>query len=701
MKFKCSLALLGIGLAGSLMAFDTPTNEFPQNDKQIISLLNRMIRFMHYDPQKINDDFSKKLFWSYIGKLDVEKKYFLQQDIDYLKKYELQLDDEINNEQQLSFLKAADSLMDIRIGQVSKFYSKTFEKPFSFTEKEVLQLDYSKVSYAKDITELEKYWAKSAKYSTLMKLTDMMDLQKQTSEAAKSTVEMESEARAKVKKRYDKLFTSLANVLNKQTRFEIYANNIATIMDPHSAYMSPVSQRSWTERVSGTYFGIGLVLREQDDYVKIEDVRIGGPAWKQGELRASDLIMKVGETGKELVDVSGYSIEELVKLTRGAKGTSVTLMVKRSDNTIKSISVIRDELKQDNVFARSFVFNGKHKIGMIVLPEFYLNPKNPLGPGSSSYDMAKEVQKLKNENVEGIIIDLRGNGGGSMADVVNIAGLFIPEGPVVQVRTRDGKAQIVEDKNPEVAYDGPLAIMVNEMSASASEILSACMQDYKRAVIVGSPNTFGKGTVQRVFDLKGALLPNSNQDDTDLGATKLTIQKFYRVNGSSTQLKGVTPDIVLKDQYFNTAEKNEPFVMNWDEITPSNYTTWSNPVNVELLKEKSQKRVAANQAFKLIDENIELYKKKSLDKTVPLNMKAFMAAKKANSMQSDKQNKLKGLDPKLDMVNMKNDIAAMEGNTYWLDTNKDILKAYKSDHYIAETLNVIYDMINENAQTHK
>ncbi|MCO4294569.1 carboxy terminal-processing peptidase [Solitalea sp. MAHUQ-68] len=701
MKFKCSRALLGIGLAGSLMAFDTPTNEFPKNDKLIILLLNRMIQSMHYDPQKINDDFSKKLFWSYIGKMDVEKKYFLQQDIEYLKKYELQLDDEINKEQQLSFLKAADSLMDIRIGQVSKFYGKAFEKPFIFTEKEVIQLDYSKVSYAKDIAELEKYWAKSAKYSTLMKLTDMMDLQKKTNEAAKSTAEMESEARAKVKKRYEKLFNSFENIPSKPTRFEMYANNIATIMDPHSSYMSPVSQRSLTERVSGTYCGIGLVLSEHDDYVKIEDIRTGGPAWKQGELKTSDLILKVGETGKELVDVSGYSINELVKLTRGAKGTSVTLMVKRFDNTIKLINVIRDELKQDNVFARSFVFNGKHKIGMIVLPEFYLNPQNPLGPGSSSYDMAREVQKLKEENVEGIIIDLRGNGGGSMRDVVNIAGLFIPEGPVVQVRTGDGKVQSMDDKNPEVAYDGPLAIMVNERSASASEILSACMQDYKRAVIVGSPNTFGKGTVQRVFDLKGALTANMNQQDEDLGGAKLTIQKFYRVNGSSTQLKGVTPDIILKDQYFSTAEKNEPFVMNWDEIAPTNYTAWRTPVNVELLQQKSKKRVAASQAFKLIDENIEQYKKRSLDKTVPLNMKAFMAAEKANSIQADKQNKLKELDPKLDMVNMKNDIAAMEGNTYWSDTNKSILKAYKSDHYIAETLNVIYDMINENAQTHK
>ncbi|UKJ08801.1 carboxy terminal-processing peptidase [Solitalea lacus] len=696
MNFKFSRVLLGIGLAGSLMAFDTPEkNEFPQNDKLIVSLLTRMIKFMHYDPQKINDDFSKKLFWSYIEKLDVEKKYFLQQDINYLKKYELQLDDEINNEQSLSFLKASDSLLDLRIAQVSKFYPTIFDKPFTFSENETMQLDYSKLNYAANVAELEKYWTKSAKYSTLMKVTENINSD------AEPSAELEAEARAKVKKRYDKLFNNLSNTSNKMTRFEVYANAIAATMDPHSAYMSPMGQRGWNERLTGSYYGIGVVLREQDDYVKIENIITGGPAWKQGDLKAGDLILKVGEAGKEMVDVSGYSINEIRKYTRGAKGTAVTLMVKQLDNSIKTVTVVRDEMKQDNIFARSFVVNGNHKIGFIVLPEFYLNPKDPQGPGSSAYDMAKEIQKLKEEKVEGIIIDLRSNGGGSMSDVINIAGLFIPQGPIVQVRSRDGIAKNLVDNNPEVAYDGPLAIMVNEQSASASEILAGCMQDYKRAVIIGSPNTFGKGTVQRVFDLKGALPPqNTQENSSDLGAAKLTIQKFYRVNGSSTQQRGVTPDIILKDQYFDSAEKNQPCVMNWDEIPSTTYSTWSNPVNLELLKEKSKRRVEANPAFSIIERNIDMLKKRNKDKTIPLNLKSYLAMKKASGAEMDKLNKLKDLNLSLNIVNPKTDLSAMQNNTVWSDTNKGMLKVYKGDYYLSETINVLYDMIDAQNQKH-
>ncbi|SMO49640.1 carboxy terminal-processing peptidase [Solitalea koreensis] len=698
MKFRFISPFLIAGVAGSLMAFDTP-NEKPQDEKLIVSIVGKMIKVMHYDPQKIDDNFSKKLFWNYLEKLDGERKFFLQTDIDYLKKYELEVDDEIIGNKPLGFLNETDSIFDIRMAQSKQIYLKVIGKKFTFNNNDSIQLDYSKVNYAASAADIAKKWKQSLKYSTLIKISELMDSRKKAKAddpiAKETDTELQAKAIAKVKKKYDKYFVNLNNNLNEKARFEIFANTITTTMDPHSAYMSPISQRGWNEGMSGTYCGVGLLLKQEEDYVKVDGVVPGGPAWKQGGLKAGDVILRVGSKEQEMIDVADFSINEIIKLTRGVKGSTAIFTVKQLDGTIKTVSLIRDELKQEGTFAHSYIINGAHKIGMIVLPEFYINTKNPNGPGSSAYDVAQEVEKLKAEKVEGIVIDLRSNGGGSLKDVVNIAGLFIPEGPVVQVRSRDGKVQVLSDTNPDVAYDGPLAIMVNEGSASASEILAAAMQDYKRAIIIGSPSTYGKGTVQRMFDVN-RFLPQLQ--DKDLGAVKLTIQKFYRINGSSTQQKGVTPDIIIKDQFFDVAEKNEPSVLNWDEITSSTYSTWNKPLNLDVIRKNSAKRIAVDSAFNLMEQKISLLKKQKDNKVFSLNLQAFKSKREADFKEWDKVNKLKDEKPFLDVLNLKTDEAKLINNKISADRNEQLLKIYKIDHYLGETVQVMNEMINANTQ---
>jgi carboxyl-terminal processing protease len=288
--------------------------------------------------------------------------------------------------------------------------------------------------------------------------------------------------------------------------------------------------------MSGRFFGIGASLRDDDGNIKIATLLTGSPAWKSQQVQVGDIIQKVGQADKEPIDLTGYLVEDAVKLIRGTKGTEVRLTLKKADGTVKVVSLIRDEIVQDETFARSAVVNTTQgKIGYIFLPEFYADFDNPQG-NRSYIDVAKEVTKLKEQKVDGIIIDLRNNGGGSLYDVVQMAGLFIEEGPIVQVKDREGKAQILRDKDKSVLYDGPLAVMVNELSASASEIFAAAIQDYKRGVIIGSTSTYGKGTVQRNIGLDKSL--GFLQTENDLGTIKLTLQKFYRINGGSTQLKG-------------------------------------------------------------------------------------------------------------------------------------------------------------------
>ncbi|MEO1715046.1 MAG: S41 family peptidase, partial [Bacteroidota bacterium] len=369
-----------------------------------------------------------------------------------------------------------------------------------------------------------------------------------------------------------KTFDDWYERLEKRKRSDylsIYINSITNVFDPHTSYFEPIEKQNFDINMSGKLEGIGARLQSDGNYTKITSVIVGGPAWKQGDLKENDKIMKVAQDGEDPIDVTGMQLDDVVSQIRGEKGTKVILTVKKIDGSIADIEIVRDVVILEEGFAKSLILHttAKEKVGFISLPRFYDDFYDEEGR-SCARDVATEIDKLKKENVRGIILDLRNNGGGSLRDVVTMSGFFIEKGPIVQVKARGRSPEVLEDNDPSVKWDGHLIVMVNQFSASASEILAAALQDYERAVIVGSTSTFGKGTVQRFYNLDRAIPGYSELKP--FGEIKLTTQKFYRIDGGSTQLKGVTPDIILPDMYsyIETGEKEQEYPMNWTQIAP-------------------------------------------------------------------------------------------------------------------------------------
>jgi carboxyl-terminal processing protease len=702
MKLKIIIPAVLIAGAVGVLAFETLKKEskITNKDELIVNMVGQVLEKWHYDPKMIDDNFSKEVFNKYIDDMDGEKKFLLQTDINYLKKYETTIDDEIKGQQSLDFLTDADSIFDVRLKQSEKIYPSILEKPFGFNGQDSIQLDRDKLAFPADAAARRAVWYKMLKYRTLEKLLDLQKQQKRAVDTAsikkESETQLEADARKQVKKVYDLYFDRMRSHFTESERFSAFMNAITGSMDPHSNYFSPVDKRNFDEQMSGTFFGIGALLKQDDANVKIENIVTGGPAWKEGELKAGDVILKVGQGDKEPVDMTGFTTEDAVKVIRGAKGTVVKLTVKHLDGTIETIAITRGEVKIEDTFARSYLIdNGSHKIGYIVLPEFYFNKSGITGPGSSAFDVGAEIKKLKTVGVNGIILDLRFNGGGSLGDAIDMAGLFVPKGPVVQVRSRDGNVDVLKDHFPDVAYKGPLAIMVNEYSASASEILSAAMQDYKRAVIIGSTNTYGKGTVQRMVDLSD-LLPKDQQNAFGpLGALKLTIQKFYRISGGSTQLKGVSSDIVLPDPYYDVAERTDTDALAWDRIKKADYKLWEDPVNLDYLRKRADLRLKNDEAFKMINSNIEVMKRIGKEKKLPLNMQEYETLEAKNSAELKKVDEVNKMITPLKIANLHVDLSSINADSIKSHRNRDLLKAYRTDPYLNEAVQVMNDMITE------
>lgn len=569
-------------VAGSFLAFQTlgrNTKNPPDKYEQILKLVGEMLTQAHYSPQAVNDDFSKKVFKKYINDLDPDKNMFLASDIATLKsKYETKLDEEIKGAP-VTFFKAAGDIFNKRMEEAAAMCNEILAKPFDFKVDEKVMLDGDKLAFSATKEENKERWRKKLKYLALERYADLVDTREKNkgrdSFVVKSDADLEKEARDKTKKIIDRMFERFRFKFNDDDKFNVYVNAITTTMDPHTEFFPPVDKRYFDEEMSGRFFGIGASLQYDDGNIKVASIVTGGPAFKMGEPQVGDVIQKVAQGSEEPVDLTGFNVTDAVKLIRGKKGTEVKLTLKKTDGTLKTISLVRDQIVQDETFARSAVVkSGESKIGYIFLPEFYADFENPNG-ARSYIDVAKEVVKLKEQNVDGIVIDLRNNGGGSLYDVVQMAGLFIEDGPIVQVKDKDNRPSVLKDKDKTVLYTGPLAVMVNEFSASASEIFAAAIQDYGRGVIIGSTSTYGKGTVQRNIGLDPET--GFSMSNSDLGTVKLTLQKFYRINGGSTQLKGVASDIVLPDQleYLKLREKDDPDALPWDEIVKSPYTGWN------------------------------------------------------------------------------------------------------------------------------
>lgn len=705
MSKKFIPVLLVLTAASLFLAFQTQGRSDKDNPKskyiRILRNVGVLLEQGHYSPKKIDDNFSKEVLKKFIADLDNDRNIFLQGDIDELKKFDGKIDDEIHGAELLSFYSINEVYLK-RLNETSVLYKDILAKPFDFSKEENVQLDREKLTNPKNEAERKEIWRKRLKYMTLSRYADLQESREKNKDKEdfkyKADSTLEREARDAVRKQIERFFTTKKTRETSDENFSTFVNAITGVMDPHTNYFAPIDKRSFDEGMRGSFFGIGAQLKEDDGKIKIATLISGGPAWKGGDLKVEDEIIKIGQGAEEPVDVTGYSVTDAVKLIRGAeKGSEVKLTVRRMDGSVKVISLLRDEIKLDDTFAKSAIINGDHKVGYIYLPEFYIDFANPNG-AKCSEDVAKEIKKLKDENVEGIIIDLRGNGGGSLPEVVKMAGLFIEDGPVCVVKGREEKPYQWKDKDKSVLYTGPLTVMVDEFSASASEIFAAAIQDYKRGIVIGSTSTFGKGTVQRTIPLN----PESenpafaNKNTEDLGSVKLTLQKYYRVNGGSVQLKGVTPDIVIPNrlEYLKFRERDESYSLPWDEIGKADYKTWTTTISTDAVVKYGSELVTGNPNFKKIRETVDWLDKYN-DKEYSLNLAKYKEEQKLLKAKVAELDKLYKLTKEMNVKNTEADMAVLNEAKDKLEKNNQWLKRVSGDIYIDETVKVMYNMIGQ------
>lgn len=691
--------LLGMLAIGVFLAFNTLGSDKtpPSKYERILQSVRELLVQGHYNPKEIDDAFSKKIFLKYLEQLDPEKSILMQEDVDALKKYETSIDDEIKG-QPIQFFLEAGKVFNKRVAEEAGSYKEILSKPFDFSVAETIETDSKKLRFAASKAELNDLIRKRLKYLTLDRYAELLDIREKNKGKAgfvvKTDAELEKEARDKVLKIMDRTFDRYKFKFDDDEKFRLFVNTITNAMDPYTEFFPPVEKRYFDEQLSGRFSGIGASLTYDEGNIKINSVLPGSPAQKSQAIEVGDVIMKVAQGKDSAVDLTGYVVEDAVKLIRGKKGSTVTLTLRKKDGSLKTLALVRDEIVQDETFARSAVIqDGVAKIGYIFLPEFYADFENPNGARSGA-DVEKEVTKLKNEGVDGIVIDLRNNGGGSLYDVVQMAGLFIEDGPIVQVRDRQGKPMVMRDKNSEVLYKGPLAVMVNEFSASASEIFAAAIQDYGRGIIIGSTSTYGKGTVQRSIGLdpeNGFMATNS-----DLGSLKLTLQKFYRINGGSTQLKGVVPDVVIPDQYeyLEFREKDNEDAMKWDEISKANYNKWNSGYDLQTVKNLSNARIAATPAFKQIKETTEWLSKQN-DKEYPLQLAKFQEQQKKMRNMVKQMDSLLKSDKELNIAYLKEDETRRAADKDKTERYNQWLKNLSKDIYLNQAVKVVDDMVNQ------
>lgn len=714
MKSRKGLVLTALVLFGSLFIafrsiYGTDSNEKIAQQQKLLSTVGALLEQQHYSPKKINDDFSKKVFKAYLDQLDGDKSIFIASDINGLKKFETSIDDEIHGSG-IQFQPAVSAIYEKRVAETMTYYKDILAKPFDYSINESVQLDGEKLSYANSDAERKDRWRKKLKYYALERFIDLQEEREKNKGKDSFKVlpddSLELNARTSVLKMMDRTFNRIKTTFTDDQKFNAFINVITNSMDPHTDYYPPIEKRAFDERMSNQFYGIGAQLQQDDNGIKIASVVTGGPAWKSGAIVAGDIIIKVAQGSNEPVDVSGYGTDDAVKLIRGDKGTEVRITFKKQDGTTKTVALVREKIEQDEGLARSAVIiQGSEKIGYIALPDFYANFEDKNG-FKCSEDVATEVKKLKAENVKGIVIDLRNNGGGSLLEVVKMVGLFIKTGPVVQVKERDGRVdqQTWRDNDESVLYDGPLTVMVNELSASASEIFAAAIQDYKRGIVIGSSSTYGKGTVQRPIPFGRPIDFYSAR--TEFGAVSLTFQKFYRVNGGSTQLKGVVPDIIMPDTYefLKIREKDNPNSLPWDAIPQTKYQTWDGvEVNkLEAIIKNQQARIMSDKNLILLQNNLKWLTQNG-ENPINLQIDQFKQMQKQITNTVSQNNNLLKLKSDLNVQAMEADNDKFYNNP---DKNKGIryqewLKLLKQDLQIDAGIKIIQELALQQYNTVK
>ncbi len=694
--------LIYLLFAGLLFSF-TSDNSNNEKNKLVLDLIKEGLQRYHYSEKKIDNNFSEQVFNIYLKKLDYNKRFFLQSDINKFAEYKYKIDEAVLNND-FTFFNLTKEVYIQRVSEVNKYIEAALKKPFNFSENDSIRLDAEKRHFAENKKELKEFWAKFLKYSVMTKLAGKIKIQEDAKKNNDTTIkiktieELQKKATEEVKKNYEDWYHRISKV-EENDLLSLYFNSITGYYGPHTEFFPPKDKENFDIRISGKLEGIGAQLSQPNAYIKVVKIIPGSPCWKQGELEVGDLILKVAQGNKEAVDVVDMRLDKAIELIRGKKGTEVRLTVKKADGSIKIIPIIRDIIILEETFAKSAVIQDSItgiRTGYIYLPAFYADFKNKNGRRSAA-DIKKELKKLKKENINGLILDLRSNGGGSLQDAIDIVGFFIKDGPVVQVKGRYGMPQILEDEDSGILYDDDLVVMVNEFSASASEITAAAIQDYGRGIIVGSEHTFGKGTVQRFLPFDRMVKGNDNLKP--LGDLKLTIQKFYRINGGTTQLKGVEPNIVLPDAYaeLDMGEKDLDNPMPWDEIPKADYRKFETKYNLSKIRAKSNKRVSADTSFNIIKDyagKMKYYGDKEFE---TLNLKKYISESEERSRYSKR---FKNADSRISCLKfsvLKEDSAEIYSDTVKTERITSWFKELKKDIYIDETFKIVSDMnINNN-----
>lgn len=681
-------------------------SDFDDKESLLMEVVYQSLQYNHYAPENLDDKFSAKVFDLYIKRLDVGKRFFLKEDMEAFLSYRNQLDDEIQNKS-FAFFNLVSERFEKRYSKVKSIYEEILSQPFEFDTEEQIETDGEKMDYVSTDSELKERWRLYLKWQVLSRVEEIVSQQEKRSKKdakdtiaeeniePKSMIQIEKEEREKVLKN----FRNWSKSIEKETRSEkmaAYVNTFTNAYEPHSGYFPPLEKENFNIRMSGKLEGIGAQLREEDGYIKVVNIVPGSASYRQGELEVNDKIIKVGQGKEEPVDVVDMRIDDVLPLIRGKKDTEVRLTVKKTSGAIKVIPILRDVVVLEESYAKSAILEHSKlnvRVGLIDLRSFYADFDDPNGRRCAK-DIKKEVEKLIKEKVDGIVIDLRFNGGGSLTDVVDMTGLFVDKGPIVQVKNRNAKPYVYEDRDPSTLYSGPLIIMVNAYSASASEIMAAALQDHGRAIIVGtSPATFGKGTVQRFFSLD-AIVPDHLKYLGELGSIKITIQKFYRINGGSTQMKGVIPDIILPGaySYMKVGEQEEDYPMAWSEIEPVAYSKNDQFAKIiDKVKKKSAKRVAHSKVFQLIDENAKWLKKRQDESTFSLQFDQYIKNQKQIDAEMEGFKEITKENEILSIKSLKIDSDQIGSDTLKLNVMKNWHKSLKQDAYLEEVTEMIYD----------
>lgn len=645
-----------------------PDNHYQIENQLITSILTRY----HYKEFDINDSLSIIIFDRYLDALDNGKNYFILSDIEEFNTQKLQLDDKLFKGD-IQFYYDVFNIYLKRLNERMTYVDELLNAEFDYSINENYEYDRDKSDWAKDQSELNELWRKRLKNDALTYKLNGKDW-----EFIQKTL----------KKRY-KNFSQFLNQSNSEDVFQIAMNSFTQAIDPHTNYLSPVTSDNFKIDMSLSLEGIGARLQTEDDYTKVAEIIPGGPADKSGLLKADDKIIGVaqGEDG-EFEDIIGWRITDAVKLIRGAKGTLVRLQILKAGSDLNAkpieISLIREKVKLEDQAAKGSVLEIMNdekpfRIGVIDIPKFYNDFEGQRnGDGnykSTTKDVKNILDSLKSENVDGVIIDLREDGGGSLQEAIELTGLFIKDGPVVQVKNSEGNIDIAKDPDPSIVYDGPLAVLVNRFSASASEIFSGAIQDYGRGLIIGE-QTYGKGTVQNLIDLNRL----SSQKNLNLGQVKLTIAKYYRVNGGSTQNLGVVPDIsyptMIDPKDFG--ESSEPSALPWDEIKSADFNRYADLTKLfPEINKKHLQRISSNKDFQNLIEDIQIYKENKKKTFISLNE------------DIRKEEKLKEEQRKLE----RDEKIQTSDESELLDEEVPVIKNDKKDYILDETAKIISDYI--------